>query len=94
MKRAGRSREAWGSAVLRQLLIYSHSACRFSPPFLHIESSFFFKKKFIFNYVCACASLCGYMHECTCLQKPVECIRHLVLGVTDGCGLPEMGTWN
>lgn len=78
MERAGRSREAWGSAAQKQLLIHSHSACRFSPPFLHIESRFL-KKKTIFNYVCACASLCGYMHECTYLQKPVECIRHLVL---------------
>lgn len=93
MERAGRPREAWGSAAQRQLLTHSHSAYRFSPPFLHIDSTFFLKNV-IFNYVCACPSLCGYMHECTRLQKPIECIRYLVLGVTDSCGLPEMGTWN
>lgn len=84
--------EKLGDQLRRDNSSPTHSAYRFSPPFLHIESKFFLKK-FVSNYVCACPSLCGYMHECTCLHKPTECIRYLVLGVTDSCGLPEMGTW-
>lgn len=91
-EKAGSSREAQGSTMQRHLFTHSHSTHRFFSSLSSHWKCIFKRFVFIFNYVYACAFLCGYLHEYTCLQKPEECIRCLVLGVISGCELPEVGT--
>lgn len=87
--------EKLGDQLRRDNSSPTHSAYRFSPPFLHIESKFFLKKN-SFLIMCVhvhlCVDICMNVHACRSQQNASD-ILCLVLQIVVDCLKWVLGKW-